>query len=152
MPNENDTVKKLNNLIALDIDAVNAYEAAIKRIDVISIQERLREFQQDHRRHVQNLSEFVIRLGGSPRQKPDVKGFIIKGFTAATSAMGNEAALKAMQGNEELTNRTYKSALDEQWPADIRTIIERNFADEQRHLAYVKECLRIRTWEQAAHV
>ncbi len=141
--------EKLNDLIALDIDAVNAYEEAIKRMSVGFIQERLKQFQDDHQRHIRDLTAVVDRLGGKPRAKPDVKGFIIKGFTAITSSVGDEGALKAMQSNEKLTNKTYKDACEGvPWPADVRVIIERNFADEQRHLAFVEECLRTRAWEQ----
>lgn len=145
---QNRIIDRLNELIALDHDAVGAYEAAIERIDVEFLRSRLREFQDDHRRHIQELSGVVTGLGGKPREKPDVKGFALKGFTAITSMMGNEAALKAMQGNEKLTNRTYEQALKESWPEDVRGIIERNFRDEQRHLAFIEESLRMRSWEQ----
>jgi uncharacterized protein (TIGR02284 family) len=145
---QNQMLDRLNELIALDHDAVGAYEAAIERIDVELLRSRLREFQDDHKRHIQELSGVVRGLGGKPREKPDVKGFMLKGFTAITSMMGNEAALKAMQGNEKLTNRTYEQALKESWPEDVRGIIERNFRDEQRHLAFIEESLRMRSWEQ----
>jgi uncharacterized protein (TIGR02284 family) len=144
----NRMIERLNDLIALDFDAVGAYEAAINRIDVESLRMSLREFQRDHERHIQDLSRVVTQLGGTPRRKPDAKGFILKGFTAVTSMMGNEAALQAMRGNEALTNRTYRMALDEDWSDEARIIIERNYSDEQRHLSFIENALRNRTWEQ----
>jgi uncharacterized protein (TIGR02284 family) len=144
----NRMLERINDLIALDYDAVGAYQAAIDRMDVESLRMRMREFQQDHLRHIQDLSRVVVTLGGTPRQKPDMKGFILKGFTAVTSMMGNEAALQAMRGNEVLTNRTYKMALDEEWSDEVRDIIERNYSDEQRHLAFIENALRTRMWEQ----
>jgi uncharacterized protein (TIGR02284 family) len=146
----NKIMDKLNDLIALDIDAVNAYDAAIKRMSVPFLQELLGSFQQDHERHIRDLSDCVTRFGGKPRSRPDIKGFVLEGFTAVTSMMGDEAALRAMQGNEQLTTRTYKNALDETWPTDVRSIIEGNYADEKRHLAFIEECLRNRAWETAA--
>ena len=146
-------IERLNDLIALDFDAVGAYEASIDRINVEPLRLRLREFQNDHRRHIQDLSRLVLSQAGTPREKPDTKGFLLKGFTAITSMMGTEAALKAMQGNEKLTNRTYEKALQESWSDDVRVIIERNLKDEQRHLAFIEESLRTRSWEQtSAHV
>lgn len=141
-------IERLNDLIALDHDAVGAYEAAITRMDVEPLRTSLRDFQNDHLRHIQDLSRVVTSLGGTPRQKPDVKGFVIKGFTAITSMMGNEAALKAMHGNEKLTTRTYEQAMKESWTEDVRVIIERNFRDEQRHLAFIENALRTRSFEQ----
>ena len=144
----NRMIERLNALIALDHDAVGAYEAAIHRIDVESLRMSLRGFQADHVRHIEDLSRVVTQLGGTPRTAPDAMGFLLKGFTAVTSMMGNEAALQAMRGNELLTNRTYRMALDEEWSDDTRAIIERNFSDEQRHLAFIEAALRNRIWEQ----
>jgi uncharacterized protein (TIGR02284 family) len=142
------TIEQLNDLIALDIDAINAYQAAISRMSVPLLKEQLLQFQQDHERHVKDLSGYVTNLGGKPREKPDLKGFFIKGFTAVTSMMGDEAALIAMRGNEQLTTRTYKNALGHNWTTEIRATIESNFADEQRHLAFILEALKNRAWEQ----
>ncbi len=142
-------IDRLNDLIALDLDAVNAYAAAIGRMSVPFLQERLRLFQQDHERHIRELSQSVRLHGGEPRQKPDVKGFILKGFTAITSAMGDEAALRAMQTNEELTVHTYEKAMHEDWPTEVSALIEGNYADERRHLAFVEDALHNRTWKKA---
>jgi len=141
-------IDRLNDLLRLDRDAVGAYDAAIHRIDVESIRASLRSFKDDHLRHIAELSEQVRRHGGVPAEHPDAKGFILKGFTAVTSMMGNEAALRAMQGNEKLTNTSYANALRENWPPPIREVIERNYRDEQRHLAYIEDALRNRIWEQ----
>jgi uncharacterized protein (TIGR02284 family) len=113
-------IEKLNDLIALDIDAVNAYDAAIKRIEATDVRDQLRTFQQDHERHIRDLSGCVVDLHGKPRQKADAKGFFLKSFTAITSMMGDKAALTAMKGNEQLTNRGYDKALEENnWPPSI---------------------------------
>lgn len=143
-------IAKLNDLIALDIDAANAYEAAISRLTVPALQERLLEFKGDHERHIQDLTECVVRFGGEPRKKADLKGFFIKGFTAVTSMMGDEGALQAMRGNETLTTTTYKNALEENWSEDVRALIEKNYSDEQRHLEFIVDALRNRSWEATA--
>jgi rubrerythrin len=102
----------------------------------------LRAYQQDHERHVRDLSAAVRDYGGTPRESRDVKGFFIQAFTAVNAWMGDKAALKAMKGNEELTNRTYARALEESWPEKIRLIIERNREDERVHLAFVESTYR----------
>jgi len=135
-------IDNLNDLIALDYDAVNAYESAIIRIVAEDVRETLREFQEDHRRHIRDLTVCVQQLGGTARSKPDAKGFFLQAFTAITSMMGDRAALAAMRSNEELTNKTYDRALDEcVWPTSMLNIIERNREDERRHLAYVLQTI-----------
>jgi hypothetical protein len=63
--------------------------------------------------------------------------------------MGTEGALKAMKGNEELTNRTYSNALGKGFPVDVLAVLQKNYADEQRHLAAINQWIGIRVWEQA---
>jgi hypothetical protein len=103
---EKSEVAKLRSLAQLDADAVGAYDAAIARVREPLVRERLNEFRIDHVRHVQDLNAFIQRLGGEPVElKPDLKGTAMRSLTAVTSLMGTEAALVAMLGNEEFTNR-----------------------------------------------
>ncbi len=133
--------KLLINLAQLDIDAVHAYEQAISNIDDATIATSLKTFQEDHKRHITSLSVEIKRLGETPPEDKDIKGFLISGFTAVRSLTGTEGALKAMKTNEELTTKTYHNALEEGLPSSIRELIERNYSDEQRHLAYIKKTL-----------
>jgi len=141
----------LSKLIQLDIDAVYAYEQAIEHIDIPRVQSHLRTFQRDHERHILELSDFVLGLGEAPPERArDFKGFLIEGFTALRSLAGTEGALKAMVSIEEATNRIYREALDQDLPAAALAIVQGNYGDERQHLAYAKEALANRVWEEAA--
>lgn len=137
-----DVVNTLVKLAQLDIDAIHAYEQALKNIEDSVIYDALTEFQRDHKRHVRELSVEIQKLGEIPPEDKDFKGFLIEGFTAVRSLTGTKGALKAMQGNEELTTKTYREALQNELPIGIRTLIEKNFADEQRHLNYIQHALQ----------
>jgi demethoxyubiquinone hydroxylase (CLK1/Coq7/Cat5 family) len=78
--------------------------------------------------------------------RPDLKGAAMKGLTAMTSLMGTEAALVAMLGNEEFSNRVYELALSFEWSREVRTLIEKNRRDEERHITWIKEAVRHRPW------
>jgi uncharacterized protein (TIGR02284 family) len=143
-----DIVSELNELIKLDRGAIRAYEQAIEACQTEVVREKLREFQGDHERHVSDLSAHVRVLGGTPEERRDFKGMLIEGFTAITS-QGDHSALLAMRGNEELTNRKYASALEvEELTGEVRTTVERNYHDEERHLAWIKDALDQRIWEK----
>lgn len=136
-------IRKVNTLIQLDIDAVHAYQQAIQNIDEEDIRTKLTEYKEDHERHIRELSSHVRLNGGEPPDySPDFKGFLIKGFTALRSATGTAGALKAMETNEKLTNKKYAEASEWDVPLEARTIIQRNYSDEQRHLEYVQEKLQ----------
>jgi uncharacterized protein (TIGR02284 family) len=141
---------KLNRLIKLDVDAVNAYKQAIDACTMEEIRSKLVQFQDDHQRHIRDLSQQVRLCGGEPEVETSWAGFLIEGFTAITS-QGDHSALIAMRGNEELTNRTYQAALNmDDLPVDVRALLERNFSDEQRHLSWIKDQLDVRVWERKA--
>jgi len=135
-------IRLLDSLIKLDVDAIQTYQSAINELAAdTKAQNKLREFMGDHERHVRELSALVTTLGATPTSStPDLKGFFLKGFTAIRSAMGVEQALKAMQSNEDLTNRTYRDALQNpDLPAECRALVQRNYEDEQRHLKWITE-------------
>lgn len=141
-------IQKLRSLAQLDVDAIASYEAAIDRIDVLSVRQELDGFRVDHGRHVQDLNALIVAAGGEPlEQKPDLKGALLKGFTAATSMAGVDAALLAMLANEELTNHAYAAAFELPFTAEQRAVLEKNYDDEKRHLAWVKRALRERPWK-----
>mgnify|MGYP000635563959 CR=1 FL=1 len=136
--NSDDIIDLLNNLVQLDIDAIQAYDQAIQHIKETEIKQKLIEFQHDHQRHVFELSKEIKELGGIPPKDTDIKGFFLESFTALRGLLGGtSAALKAMRSNEELTNKTYKEALDQSLPLNIKSLIEKNYLDERKHLAYI---------------
>lgn len=142
-----DVVRELNNLIQLDVDAIKAYDQAIEACEHASVKMKLTEFRADHQRHVTDLSAHVRALGAQPEVKQDLKGYLIEGFTAITS-IGTHSALVAMQGNEMLTNSRYQAALKMDLSPELRVTLEKNYSDEQRHLAWIKEALNLKIWER----
>ena len=76
---EKDTVSLLNDLIALDYDAIEAYEAAIARLSEQRDKDQLRQFMADHQRHTANLGDFVFKYGAQPVHQGDFKRVLTKG-------------------------------------------------------------------------
>jgi uncharacterized protein (TIGR02284 family) len=143
------SISSVQDLIHLDMDAIKAYEQAIKACEHEVVASQLRSFQGDHQRHVRDLSEEVRKLGEQPDVRTDIKGFFIEKFTAITS-MGTRSALMSMMGNEQLTTSRYKAALDLQdLPESTKQIIRTNYGDEQRHLQWIKNALDQKIWERS---
>ena len=137
-----DMIKNLSSLVQLDIDASHAYDQAIEQIDTLSIRNELIKFRGDHERHIDELSALIRKLGGTPPERSrDFKGYLIEGFTALRSSTGTEGALKAMQGNEKLTNKQYDKARSYDLTPEAKTLVERNYLDEVAHLKYIESVL-----------
>lgn len=150
--NTEKVIKNLCDLTQLDIDAVHAYEQALKEIKKNEIFINIKKFQEDHARHINELSAVIVSLNGEPpKRTQDFKGYLIEGFTSLRSITGTEGALKAMQTNEKLTNATYEKALKKLQEDDamenIKALVSKNYEDEKRHLAYIKNALANETWK-----
>jgi iron-sulfur cluster repair protein YtfE (RIC family) len=142
--------RKIASLIQLDIDAIHAYRQAILQTEHLEVKEQLILFQQDHERHLRELSAKLIELGGVVPDEPDLKGYLIEAFTTIRSSTGTIGAIKAMHTTEKLINHSYGETVKEDFPAEIRSLIEGCRQDEEQHLRYVEEAFSEKIWEQPA--
>jgi uncharacterized protein (TIGR02284 family) len=132
----------LKNLISLDYDAVEAYQAAIDRMDDPSLKDSLADFMADHRRHTLELSACARQLGLEPPSGPDTKAVLTKGKVVLANMAGDRAILMAMKTNEEDTNTAYERAANHQdLPEAVRDPIIRGLSDERRHRAWLVETI-----------
>jgi uncharacterized protein (TIGR02284 family) len=145
-------IKKLNDLIELDFDAIEAYEAAIKRLESPEYSSKLGEYCEDHRRHTRDLTAQVSRLGGDPETGPGAMRLLTKGkVVIADLVAGDHAILTAMRANEEVTNKRYELALDgDDLDAESRAVVARNLEDERRHRAWISAQLEREDREKEA--
>jgi competence protein ComEA len=138
----------ITGLINLDFAAMEAYDIAIKVCTIPEIIKPLQGFRADHERHVRELSEWVESHGAGPVQAgADDKGLMIKGYTLLSS-QEDRGALLAMRGNEELTNSAYASVLRGNLPDDLRGLVESNFQDERRHIAWIRQRIELHGWDK----
>lgn len=137
--NESDILSLLQDLLQLDHDAVEAYEAAIARLQSSSDKSSLRLFCDDHRRHIVDLSRLIGSFGGEIPEGGDLKRFLTKGKVVLGSLVGDRAILYAMKTNEDDTNTAYERAANRtDLPAHVREVILRNLSDERRHRTWLE--------------
>lgn len=137
-----DVVDMLNDLIQLDYDAVQAYEAAINRIDDDEHRRQLSAFRDDHVRHTEELSRVVRGLGGEPATSASMKQVLTVGKVAFADMMGARAVLQAMKTNEDDTNTAYEraSGRSDLPPAAI-PVIQSALSDERRHRDWIEKVI-----------
>lgn len=141
---QTEMIEWLNDLIQLDVDAVEAYSQVIKHLEYEDLCRRLIRYQDDHKNHIENLSAAIQDLGGTPEKvKPDFKGYLLEVFTFLMSVSGSIGAIEAMKANEVLTNRKYAQAAALDWPEEIKKVVLDNYSQEQRHLRFINEVIEI---------
>lgn len=139
---ETDFIDMLNSLIRLDFDAIEAYEAAIARLERRSDAEQLRRFQEDHERHTREMAAIVRDLGGTPASGGGGKSMLTSGKVLLADLIGDRAILMAMKSNENDTNTAYERAIlhGGKTPA-ANDLLQRNLSDERRHRSWIEEAI-----------
>lgn len=137
-----EVVTLLEELVHLDYDAIEAYEAAIERLETPDFKQRLAEFCEDHRRHTENLGALLRAMGEEPPEGPDLKRVLTEGKVRIAGLAGEKAVLGAMRMNEEVTNKAYEKALEhaEAGP-DVRETLTANLEDERRHRSWIESAI-----------
>ena len=132
----------LSDLIQLDHDAADAYQAAIDRLENASYRSTLAKFKEDHLRHIDELGECLSTMGKTPPKQGDMKSLLTQGKVVMGGLMGDKAILQAMKTNEDDTNTAYERAASHRDATpDVHAILERNLGDERRHRDWMVETI-----------
>lgn len=133
---EDNPVDMLKHLLSLEYDAIDAYSAAIERIDNDTWKAQLSSFRSDHERHTRELTPLIRSMGGNPPTDSGGKAILTVGKVRLANLMGDEAILKAMRSNEDDTNTAYERALAK-CPPEACDMLERGLEDERRHREWI---------------
>ena len=133
----------LKDLIELDYDAVEAYEAAVNRLHNQELKEKLNIFKADHEWHIQELANVLKKRNIAPPSGPSVgKQWLTKGKVILANLIGDNSILRAMLSNELETNTAYERVFlrEDMWP-EAKDIIRRSFEDEKRHKKWLENTI-----------
>ena len=133
----------LEDLVQLDYDAADAYEAAINRLQEARFRDRLREFKGDHLRHIAELGDILVEMGRTPPKEGDMKSYLTQGKVVLGGLMGDKAILQAMRTNEADTNTAYERAVAfHGLNTETREVLQRGLQDERRHCEWILDQLK----------
>jgi uncharacterized protein (TIGR02284 family) len=134
-----DFVLLLNRLIQLHYDAIDACKAAVASVEDPIARQQLGVTLEDHRGHVDELAVVVRNLGGEPVGPSDRRPLRLhQTLSADRGGMGEHALLETLRRNEEGARAAYEDAASHPGvPLDVLAALERNLADEHKHLAWV---------------
>ncbi|AZL16248.1 DUF892 family protein [Rickettsiales endosymbiont of Stachyamoeba lipophora] len=131
----------LKDLVELDYDAVEAYEAAINRLENAEYRKKMTEFMDDHKRHIKDVTELLRKHGENAPTGPDsTKQWLVKGKVVLANLVGDKTILTAMHSNEIDTNKAYARMLErEDLFDDAVNILKRGLEDEKKHKAWLEQ-------------
>ena len=131
--------RALTALAQMDLEAAEAYRIAADSFADRDVTEQLNSFREDHLKHVDNLERLITAMGGDELDREGTEESVLASLAAAASEMGPGPSLRAMIGNERLTNSTYESILTLEWEKEIKQVLQRNLQDEKRHLRWLEQ-------------
>lgn len=135
-----DVIETLNELMALDYNAIAAYQSAIEQLEDTACKQQLKKHCEDHMKHVEVLRNKVHELGSTPRDLADVKSKIAQSLELMANIVGDDKTiLQTIMKNKDLTNTAYGDALaNYQNVAGIAFLLEDHLRDERMHREWIE--------------
>ena len=147
MATNDDVISTLNNLIETCKDGQNGFRTASDGVKNSELKTLFDTYAQQRAQFASELQSEVRRLGGDPEKAGSVAASLHRGWINIKSAVTGEdeaSVLAECERGEDSAVANYKDALEESLPADVRTVVERQFRQ-------VKEAHdRIRSLEKAS--
>lgn len=124
-----------------DVAACDIYKEVLLHVKDPVIRKKLNEFLHDHETHVNDLEKaYEQHVGEPPARGIDIKGTLMFGYTSIRSITGQEGALKALHSAEKIILQRYReAAAGKEWSPNVAQIINKDFADEKKHYAFLQE-------------
>jgi rubrerythrin len=142
MPTGAELIAELNDLLALDHDAVQAYSLAIGAISHAEYRDTLAGFRGDHQRHIDQLTQLIRNHGGMPVELPHLPTGAFKLAVQALGTLGHDrAVLMTFKANEAQVRDKYRRHAARPHDPGVSAILRAAAADEERHYQWVDQAL-----------
>jgi len=127
-------VSTLNSLIEISRDGQKGFQEASDKIESPQIKEFCSKQSMARAQFVGELQPQVRTLGGEPEKTGSVAAALHRGWIGLTSSLGggDHAILVATETGEDYAVGEYRKALDQNLPAPVRKIVERQFQSVKR--------------------
>lgn len=147
MAGNEEVISTLNNLIETCRDGQNGFQTAAEGVNHSELKTLFHTYAQQRAQFVGELQDEVRRLGGDPENTGSVAAAIHRGWIDIKSAVTGAdegAIISECERGEDSAVSNYRAALDVDLPANLRSVIERQYA-------HVKESHdRVRSLERAS--
>ena len=135
MADNDNAISVLNNLIETCKDGQDGFQTAAEGVKRSDIKSLFYQYSQQRAQFAGELQTEVRRLGGEAEKTGSVAATLHRGWINMKSAVTGEdenAVLAECERGEDSAVSNYKDALaDQNLPADVRAVVERQYAQVQ---------------------
>lgn len=139
MPSDEEVIATLNNLIETCRDGQEGFRTAAEGVKGSELRELFHGYSRQRANFASELQDEVRRLGGDPERSGSIVASLHRGWMGLRVALeggDDRAIVSECERGEDMALGTYRSALDTDMPANVRAMVERQFAEvkEAHHL------------------
>jgi len=134
MATNDDVISTLNNLIETCKDGQTGFQTAAEGVNKSELKTLFYNYSQQRAQFAGELQNEVLRLGGDPEKTGSVAASLHRGWINIKSAVTGKddaAVIAECERGEDSAVSNYKDALENKVPADVRSVIERQYAKVQ---------------------
>ena len=127
---KDDTVSVLNELIETSKDGEKGFQKAAEDAHDAELKSVFTEGARRCREGVAELQAEVRALGGSPEKPGSATAALHRGWMSlkeAVSSRDDKAILEECERGEDYAKAQYRKALEQDLPADVRAIVDRQY-------------------------
>lgn len=133
--NNDKVISTLNNLIETCKDGQEGFRQAAEGVKDSHLRSMFNGFSLQRAQFAGELQTEVGNLGGDPERSGSVSGSLHRGWINMKSAItgGSESAIiSECERGEDSAKKNYREALENELPANIRSIVERQYSQVQQ--------------------
>jgi uncharacterized protein (TIGR02284 family) len=128
---DHDTVKKLQDLLSMNIDSQKGFQEASQTTSDPSLKQLFNEFGESRAHNAAELREYIRASGEQPTSSGTVSGTLHRWWIDAKQALsGNDAqsVLTEAERGEDSIKHTYEDVLTEISDIGARSVVERQYS------------------------
>jgi uncharacterized protein (TIGR02284 family) len=136
-----DIIDTLNDLIETSKDGEYGFHASAEYLKDPSIRQSFERRAEECRQAAAELQAQVVRLGGKAEDSGTAAGAMHRGWVAVKgtlSGYSDKAILEETERGEDTALASYRKALEEALPPDVRSIVERQYEGVKRNHLQVR--------------
>jgi uncharacterized protein (TIGR02284 family) len=139
MPSDAEVISTLNELIETCRDGQEGFRTAAEGVRSAELRELFHDYARQRADFAGSLQDEVRRLGGDPERTGSIAASLHRGWMGLRAALEGDddrAIVSECERGEGVALEAYRTALNADMPANVRGMVERQFAEvkEAHHL------------------